>query len=90
LDNNYPHFTLPPSVQHQLAFSSLPEGDLPATITEQGYAYNWRIPYPPEEELRKLDEKGKPVLRLPKPATEEEENDGGLYGYVWFNQEQVL
>ncbi|GAA5877787.1 hypothetical protein JCM16303_000237 [Sporobolomyces ruberrimus] len=93
LDNNYPHFSLPPSVQHQLAFSSLPEGDLPPSVTidEQGYSYSWRIPYPEEAELEKLErEKGKGkerYLRLPKPR-EGEETDGGLYGYVWFSQEQ--
>ncbi|GAA5849367.1 hypothetical protein JCM5353_005308 [Sporobolomyces roseus] len=91
LDNQYPHFQLPPSVHHQLAFSSLPEGDLPpAVATEEGYCYSWRIPYPREEELKALDDKngkGKQVLRLPE-SEPDQENDGGLYGYVWFSQEQ--
>ncbi|GAA6063699.1 hypothetical protein JCM10212_000278, partial [Sporobolomyces blumeae] len=95
LDNNYPHFVLPPTITAQLAFASLPEGDLPppppldtASSTSDGYCYSWRIPYPPEAELAKFDRdtgnKGKHVLRLP----ETHERDGGLYGHVWFNQER--
>ncbi|GAA5997340.1 hypothetical protein JCM5350_004135, partial [Sporobolomyces pararoseus] len=89
LDNNYPHFVLPQKVQKQLAFSSLPEGDLPLSVTENGYSYSWRISYPQEEEeLKRCDEEqGEKVLRLPC-SNGIEENDGGLYGYVWFSQEQ--
>ncbi|GAA5905596.1 uncharacterized protein JCM6883_005382 [Sporobolomyces salmoneus] len=90
VDNNYPHFTLPTSVQKQLAFSSLPEGDIPPSLTSQGYSYSWRLPYPNEQELRKAEqEQRQPVLRLSKTSSDETtETDGAMYGYVWFSQEQ--
>lgn len=41
--------------------------------------------------MKALDDKngkGKQVLRLPE-SEPDQENDAGLYGYVWFSQEQV-
>ncbi|GAA5939766.1 uncharacterized protein JCM15063_005280 [Sporobolomyces koalae] len=91
LDNNYPHFDLPPSIQPQLAFSSLPEGDLDPATAARGYSYHWRIDYPSEDELIRLEKENnrvdKPYLRLPE-VNHAHEHDRALYGYVWFNQEQ--
>lgn len=93
LDNAYPPTRLPPQVQTNLAFSSLPEGtDLPhpALLPDHGYAYHWRIPYPSEDDLDRLEARqppgqDAPFERLPRA----EAADGALHGFVWFVREQV-
>lgn len=91
LDNCYPPVRFPPSIKSNIAFSSLPEGDLPSlspssssSLAETGYRYHWRIPYPSEGELREAEEeeerKGggrREMWRLPKRR---EEEDGGEDG----------
>ncbi|GAA6032960.1 hypothetical protein JCM8097_000067 [Rhodosporidiobolus ruineniae] len=100
LDNAYPPIRFPPSIRANIAFSSLPEGDLPSTSSlsptpssstaapgpgEGGYAYHWRIPYPDETALRREEtQTGKEYARLP----ESEDGDGALHGFVWFVQEK--
>ncbi|POY76233.1 hypothetical protein BMF94_0428 [Rhodotorula taiwanensis] len=103
LDNTYPATRFPPAVNTNIAFSSLPEGaDLPPPPTtsvsaagdEQGYAYSWKIPYPPPDELVRIDNAAdlgpdKHVFRLPATSEESrEQGTGALYGYVWFVREQ--
>ncbi|GAA5865062.1 hypothetical protein JCM8547_007700 [Rhodosporidiobolus lusitaniae] len=69
LDNAFPPVRFPPDVKSNIAFSSLPEGDLPSfspvasTSTasppapgENGYAYHWQIPYPSEGDLRRAEQ----------------------------------
>ncbi|GAA6003056.1 uncharacterized protein JCM10292_000315 [Rhodotorula paludigena] len=92
LDNAYPPTRLPPHVQTNLAFSSLPEGtDLPhpALLPDHGYAYHWRIPYPADDDLDRLEARqppgqDAPFERLPRA----EAADGALHGFVWFVREQ--
>ncbi|GJN93678.1 hypothetical protein Rhopal_006735-T1 [Rhodotorula paludigena] len=92
LDNAYPPTRLPPQVQTNLAFSSLPEGtDLPhpALLPDHGYAYHWRIPYPADDDLDRLEARqppgqDAPFERLPRA----EAADGALHGFVWFVREQ--
>lgn len=80
LDNVYPPTRFSAAVQTNIAFSSLPEGDLP---TAGAHAYSWRIPVlPPTREEQEL-EGYKPPDPLP------EGGDGWLYGFVWFSQEKV-
>lgn len=80
LDNVYPPTRFSAAVQSNIAFSSLPEGELP---TAGAHAYSWRIPISPptKEEERKVGYKS------PDPLPEG--GDGWLYGFVWFQQEKV-
>lgn len=76
LSSVYPPVALPKAVRSNIAFSSLPEGDLP---TAGPHAYSWRIPLPPptaaegDEQMKELPSGG----------------DGCLHGFVWFVQEKV-
>lgn len=80
LDNTFPRTRFARAVEHNIAFSSLPDGaDLarpdpqgaPADPSENGYAYSWRIPY------RRDD------------GDVGDDGDGSLYGHVWFVRERV-
>ncbi|GAA5883187.1 hypothetical protein JCM1840_005037, partial [Sporobolomyces johnsonii] len=84
LDNAYPPVRFPAALAQNIAFSSLPVGEM-HRLTENGYCYSWRIPYPPEEELERAEKgKGKEIERLPVV----DEGDGALHGFVWFAQEK--
>lgn len=73
LDTTYPTTSFSPSLSANIAFSSLPEGDLP---TAGAHSYSWRIPLPRGE-------------TLDKGVAEEEEGDGCLHGFVYFQTEKV-
>lgn len=72
-----------------------PTTSVSAAGDEQGYAYSWKIPYPPPDELVRIDNvddlgPDKHVFRLPATSEESrEQGTGALYGYVWFVREQV-
>ncbi|GAA5954973.1 hypothetical protein JCM21900_005952 [Sporobolomyces salmonicolor] len=84
LDNAYPPVRFPDAMAQNIAFSSLPEGEM-HNLTENGYCYSWRIPYPAEDELKRVEKgKGKEIERLPVI----DEGDGALHGFVWFAQEK--
>ncbi|BGO94502.1 hypothetical protein NBRC10512_000305 [Rhodotorula toruloides] len=93
LDNVFPATRFPPAIKQNIAFSSLPEGaDIPppSALPDGGYSYHWRIPYPPESQLWRIDDKlgkGKEVERLPK-VDEDAEGPGALHGFVWFVREK--
>ncbi|ORY77594.1 hypothetical protein BCR35DRAFT_305344 [Leucosporidium creatinivorum] len=70
----------PPSLQQNIAFSSLPEGDLP---TAGAHAYTWRIPIP-----KPTGEKGKEREVAEESGEEWRKGDGCLHGFVWFVQEK--
>ncbi|GAA5895919.1 hypothetical protein JCM8208_005124 [Rhodotorula glutinis] len=92
LDNAYPPARLPASTRANVAFSSMPEAvglPHPEQLPDGGYAYHWRVPYPGDDELARLDpevvdededEDDARLLRLP----EGEGADGALHGFVWF------
>lgn len=80
-----PSLPLPPSLQQNIAFSSLPEGDLP---TAGAHAYTWRIPIPldskgKEQEVAEVEGEGD------GDGDEWRKGDGCLHGFVWFVQEKV-
>ncbi|BGP34668.1 hypothetical protein JCM10296v2_006490 [Rhodotorula toruloides] len=93
LDNVFPATRFPPAIKQNIAFSSLPEGaDIPppSALPDGGYSFHWRIPYPPESQLWRIDAKlgkGKEVERLPK-VDEDAEGPGALHGFVWFVREK--
>ncbi|KAK4699375.1 hypothetical protein P7C70_g6887, partial [Phenoliferia sp. Uapishka_3] len=72
----YPPTPLSPALQSNIAFSSLPEGDMP---TAGAHTYSWTIPIP-RTEVEDRDE-GVAKDRLP-------DVDGNLYGFVYFVQEK--
>ncbi|GAA5847179.1 hypothetical protein JCM9279_006124 [Rhodotorula babjevae] len=93
LDNAYPPARLPAATRANVAFSSMPEAvglPHPEQLPDGGYAYHWRVPYPGEDDLARLDpeavdegdedEDEARLLRLP----EGEGADGALHGFVWF------
>lgn len=82
LDSTYPSMTWPPSLQANIAFSSLPEGDLP---TAGAHSYSWRIPIPypePPPGGRRASISSNMDVSLGA-------GDGFLYGFVYFVQEKV-
>ena len=90
LDNAFPPTRFPETTRHNIAFSSLPEaGALPQPddLPDGGYAYHWRIPYPAEDDLARVerDASGAEVARLP----DADEADGALHGFVWFVRDKV-
>jgi len=97
LDNAYPPARLPAATRANVAFSSMPEAvglPHPEQLPDGGYAYHWRVPYPGEDDLARLDpevvddgedEDGARLLRLP----EGEGADGALHGFVWFVRDKV-
>ncbi|BGP26991.1 DUF1630 family protein [Rhodotorula toruloides] len=93
LDNVFPATRFPPAIKQNIAFSSLPEGaDIPppSALPDGGYSYHWRIPYPPESQLWRIDDKlgkGKGVERLPI-IDGDAEGPGALHGFVWFVREK--
>ncbi|KAM0753112.1 DUF1630-domain-containing protein [Meredithblackwellia eburnea MCA 4105] len=94
LDNIYPDLPLSPTLRSNIAFSSLPEGDMP---TAGAHMFSWRIPIPttapvlespvlhqePEEQLEEL---GVPPQR--RESYFVPEGDGFYYGFVYFVQEK--
>lgn len=84
LDSTYPLMAWPPSLQSNIAFSSLPEGDLP---TAGAHSYSWRIPIPVLE-LPAGGRRASISSDLYVKATGAN-GDGFLYGFVYFVQEKV-
>ncbi|KAM0791909.1 hypothetical protein ACM66B_004163 [Microbotryomycetes sp. NB124-2] len=75
LDNVYPNVNLHPLVKANIAFSSLPEGELPSSKV---LTYSWRIP---TDVHNSITEKSPPDR--PPPG-----GDGFLHGFVYFAQEK--
>ena len=72
----YPPTRLSPDIQANIAFSSLPEGEMP---TAGAHMYSWTIPIPQKE---KSEDEGVAKDAVP-------DVDGNLYGVVYFVQEKV-
>ncbi|KAK4049215.1 hypothetical protein OIO90_005504 [Microbotryomycetes sp. JL221] len=83
LDNLYPNVNLPSTAKANIAFSSLPEGELPSSRT---LSYSWRIPMSSATTRRtattNVTTKGQQCDSVPPGG------DGYLHGYVYFIQEK--
>ena len=74
LDATYPPTPLSPELGANIAFSSLPEGELPVAGAA---AYHWRIPIPSQDKI---------TLEW---CRSDPRHDGALHGFVWFVQEKA-